>query len=54
MAAISEIRSAQPRLRPGMFGRLAGARSVMESHQAKSGYIFLLPWLPWLIGLTIF
>lgn len=51
MAAITEIRSTQPRPRPGLFGRLAGARSVMAAHQAKWGYIFLLPWL---IGLTVF
>lgn len=35
----------------GLLGKLVGARSPLEKHQALWGYLFLLPWL---LGLLIF
>ncbi len=51
MAVGAEVRSAYRPAKPGIGARLLGTRSNMEAHEAKWGYIFLLPWL---IGLTIF
>lgn len=48
MAATTDV---HPRKRLGWFARLAGARSPMEAHEAKWGYIFLLPWI---LGLVVF
>ena len=35
----------------GIFGKLAGAKSLLEADEAKWGYIFLVPWI---LGLIIF
>jgi multiple sugar transport system permease protein len=51
MAVLSQSASTVLQRRPGLFGRLAGAHSPLEAHQAMWGYIFLLPWL---IGLSVF
>jgi len=51
MAAITDSTRVYPTRRPGFVGRLAGARSVLEAHEAKWAYVFLLPWL---LGLLIF
>jgi multiple sugar transport system permease protein len=51
MAAITSSGRVYPPKRVGIFARMAGARSALESNEAKWGYIFLLPWL---IGLIVF
>lgn len=51
MAAITSPGRAYQTKPVGVLGRMAGARSAMESNEAKWGYIFLLPWL---IGLLVF
>lgn len=51
MAAITSPGRAYPQKQVGIFARMAGARSDMQSNEAKWGYIFLLPWL---IGLIVF
>jgi multiple sugar transport system permease protein len=51
MAVTSEVRPAYRPKSPGIFGRLAGAKSHLQVNEAKWGYIFLMPWL---LGLIIF
>jgi multiple sugar transport system permease protein len=51
MAIIAEVRPIRASKGPGLWGRLAGAQSVLQATEAKWGYIFLLPWL---LGLIIF
>lgn len=51
MAAITSPGRAYPQKQVGVLARMAGARSAMQSHEAKWGYIFLLPWL---VGLIVF
>lgn len=51
MAAITSPGRAYPQKQVGVLARMAGARSQMQSHEAKWGYIFLLPWL---VGLIVF
>lgn len=51
MAAITSPGRAYPQKQVGILARMAGARSAMQSNEAKWGYIFLLPWL---IGLLVF
>lgn len=51
MAAITSPGRAYQTKPVGVLARMAGARSAMESNEAKWGYIFLLPWL---IGLIVF
>ena len=51
MAAITDSARVYPSRNPGFVGKLVGARSRLEAHEAKWGYIFLLPWL---LGLIVF
>lgn len=51
MAAIPSSARVYPSPNPGFVAKLLGARSKLEVHEAKWGYIFLLPWL---LGLLIF
>lgn len=51
MAVTVEARPVYQRKGLGVLGRLAGAKSRQQAHEAKWGYIFLLPWL---IGLVVF
>lgn len=51
MAVAQQPISSAPRQAVGIFGKLAGAKSLLEAEEAKWGYIFLVPWL---LGLTIF
>jgi len=51
MAAITSPSTVYQQPRVGILARMAGAKSKMESNEAKWGYIFLLPWL---IGLIVF
>lgn len=51
MAVTAEARPVYQRKSPGVLGRLAGAKSLIQANEAKWGYIFLLPWL---LGLIIF
>jgi len=51
MAAITGSARVYPSRNPGFVGKLVGAHSRLEAHEAKWGYIFLLPWL---LGLTVF
>ena len=51
MAVTSEVRPVYQQKSPGIFGRLAGAKTHLQATEAKWGYIFLIPWI---LGLIIF
>lgn len=51
MAVLAQTSATVRQRHPGWLGRLVGAQSRLETHQALWGYIFLCPWL---VGLIVF